>query len=299
MKKEHLRIAITGANGQLGQELRALETSHTQMEFHFFSKTDWDISVESINQEMLGRLKPDAVINAAAYTNVERAEDEEEAAAMVNALGPGYLASACKEHGALLIHISTDYVFDGKSHVPYSEEDFVHPLNSYGRSKLAGERAVDAAMDRYFILRTSWLYSNFGHNFYKTMLRLAREKGKLTVVADQVASPTYAGFLAADILKLIYNRLVLHHSIPYGIYHYTQSGEASWFDFAREIIHVNGLEIPVDPVSSEQFPTRAVRPAYSKLSTRLWEEATGIPVVSWQAGVAACAGAQSASTLKS
>lgn len=289
VKKKTLRIAVTGANGQLGQELRALEATHPEIEFHFFSKSEWDIAIESLDMEMLERLTPDAVINAAAYTNVEKAEEDEEGAITGNAKGPGYLAAACKKNGALLLHISTDYVFDGQKTSPYEEADDVHPLNAYGRSKLAGERAIDAVSDRYFILRTSWLYSSFGHNFYKTMLRLAREKGQLTVVDDQIASPTYAGFLAKDLLELIQKRLLLNQSIPYGIYHYTQLGEASWFDFARSIMLTHGLDIPVEPVSCAHFPTKAIRPSYSKLSTQLWERHTGISLCTWQEGVIACA----------
>ena len=299
MNRNLLRIAVTGANGQLGQELRALAPSYQNFELIFFSKPEWDIAIESVNAEIMENLKPDVVINAAAYTNVEKAEDDEEGAAMGNSLGPRYLATACKEHGALLIHISTDYVFDGTKNSPYTEEDEVRPLNSYGRSKLEGERAIDEVMDRYFILRTSWLYSTFGHNFYKTMLRLAHEKGKLSVVSDQIASPTYAGFLASDILELIRLKLVQHRSIPFDIYHYTQSGEASWFDFAKEIMRVNQLEIPVEPANTEHFPTRAARPAYSKLSTNQWEKAVGIPIRTWQEGVEACARAQWANTLRS
>lgn len=288
MKNETLRIAITGANGQLGQELRALAQSFPKMEFHFFSKAEWDISVESRNEEILQKLNPHAVINAAAYTNVEKAEEDEMGAMAGNAMGPGYLATACKKNGALLVHISTDYVFNGQKNTPYSEDDTVEPLNVYGRSKLQGERAIDAKTNRYFILRTSWLYSTFGHNFYKTMMRLAHEKGALSVVSDQVASPTYARFLAEDVLELLHLRLVEQTPVPYGLYHYTQTGTASWFDFAREIMHANGLAVPVEAVDSNRFPTKAHRPKYSKLSTLRWEEHTRIQLRTWQSGVQAC-----------
>lgn len=288
MKNETLRIAVTGANGQLGQELRSLALSFPKMEFHFFSKSEWDISIESRNEDILQNLNPIAVINAAAYTNVEKAEEDEMGAMAGNAMGPGYLATACKKYGALLVHISTDYVFDGQKKTAYSEEDAVGPLNVYGLSKLQGERAIDAVTDRYFILRTSWLYSTFGHNFYKTMLRLAQVKGALSVVSDQVASPTYARFLAEDVLQLLYLRLIEQKPIPYGIYHYTQTGTASWFDFAREIMHANGIAVPVEAVDSNRFPTKAQRPQYSKLSTLRWEELTTIPLRTWQSGVQAC-----------
>ena len=288
MKSGKLRIAVTGSNGQLGSELRFLAERQPDMEFLFFSKAEWDIAIESMNEERISMLHLDAVINAAAYTNVEKAEEDSESALAANALGPGYLAATCKKHGVLPIHISTDYVFDGSQRAPYTEEDTVHPLNIYGASKLQGERTIDAVTDRYFILRTSWLYSTYGHNFFKTMVRLGRERGALTVVNDQIASPTYARFLAEDILHLIRKKLIEHAPIPYGVYHYTQLGEASWFDFAKEIILSHRIEASVDPVDSNRFPTKAKRPSYSKLSTTKWEQNTGISLHTWQEGVHAC-----------
>jgi dTDP-4-dehydrorhamnose reductase len=290
MDRGKLRIAVTGANGQLGHELKQVSLAHPEIEFLFFTRNEWDIAIESLNEERISEIKPDAVINAAAYTNVEKAEDETENADATNALGPKFLAASCKRHGVLPVHISTDYVFDGNAHEPYTEENEVHPLNAYGRSKLEGERAIDALTDRYYILRTSWLYSNYGHNFFKTMVRLGNEKGFLTVVNDQKASPTYARFLAEDIVKLIQLKLIDHQPIPYGIYHYTQLGEASWFDFAKEIMHAMKIDATVEPVSSNNFPTKAKRPSYSKLSTDKWEKLTGIAPRSWEEGVHACAG---------
>jgi dTDP-4-dehydrorhamnose reductase len=284
-----LRIAITGSGGQLGNELRFLAPHFPDWEFFFFTKVEWDIAIESLNEEQVMKFKPDAVINAAAYTNVERAEDDGENALISNGLAPGYLAHACKKHGALLIHISTDYVFDGEKRAPYNENDEVHPLNAYGESKLAGERAVDSVSNRYFILRTSWLYGNYGHNFYKTMKRIGLETGRLSVVNDQIASPTYSRFLAQDILELIRLKLIEHKSIECGLYHYTQTGEASWFDFAKEIVRVNHINANVNAVSSERFPTKAKRPHYSKLSTDRWMQNTGIAIRTWQEGVQQCA----------
>jgi len=284
-----LRIAVTGSGGQLGNELRFLAPSFPNWEFFFFSKAEWDIAIESLNEEHVLKLKPDVVINAAAYTNVERAEDDQENAMIANGAAPGYLAKACKKNGALFIHVSTDYVFDGKKSVPYEENDDVHPLNVYGKSKLEGERSIDSVGNRYFILRTSWLYGNYGHNFYKTMKRIGLEKGQLSVVNDQIASPTYSRFLAQDILELIRLKLIEHKPIEYGLYHYTQTGEASWFDFAKEIVRVNHINAHVDAVSSERFPTKAKRPQYSKLSTDQWIRNTGIALRSWQEGVQQCA----------
>jgi len=284
-----LRIAVTGVGGQLGNELRFLAPGFPEWDFFFFTKAEWDIAIESLNEEQVIRYKPDVVVNAAAYTNVERAEDDSANALIANGQAPGYLAHACKKHGALLIHISTDYVFDGTKREPYQEKDDVHPLNAYGESKLAGERAVDSVSNRYFILRTSWLYGNNGHNFYKTMKRLGLEKGQLSVVNDQIASPTYSRFLAQDILELIRLKLIEHKPIEYGLYHYTQTGEASWFDFANEIVRVNNINASVEPVSSERFPTKAKRPHYSKLSTDRWLQNTGIAIRTWQEGVQQCA----------
>ena len=284
-----LRIAVTGVGGQLGNELRFLAPRFAEWDFFFFTKAEWDIAIESLNEEQVIKYKPDVVINAAAYTNVERAEDDRENALIANGQAPGYLAHACKKHGALLIHVSTDYVFDGTKSEPYQEKDDVHPLNAYGESKLAGERAVDSVSNRYFILRTSWLYGNFGHNFYKTMKRLGLETGKLSVVNDQIASPTYSRFLAEDILELIRLKLIEHKPIEYGLYHYTQTGEASWFDFANEIMRVNNINASVEPVSSDRFPTKAKRPHYSKLSTDRWIQNTGIAIRTWQEGVQQCA----------
>ena len=284
-----LRIAVTGSGGQLGNELRFLAPHFPEWEFFFFPKVEWDIAIESLNEEQVIKYKPDVVINTAAYTNVERAEDDRENALIANGQAPGYLAHACKKHGALLIHISTDYVFDGTKVNPYHEKDDVHPLNAYGESKLAGERAVDSVSNRYFILRTSWLYGSYGHNFYKTMKRIGLEKQQLSVVNDQIASPTYSRFLAQDILELIRLKLIEHKSIEYGLYHYTQTGEASWFDFAKEIVRVNHINANVDAVSSERFPTKAKRPRYSKLCTDRWMQNTGIAIRTWQEGVQQCA----------
>ena len=284
-----LRIAVTGSGGQLGNELRFIAPHFPEWEFFFFTKVEWDIAIESLNEDHVIKYKPDVVINTAAYTNVERAEDDRENALIANGQAPGYLAHACKKHGALLIHISTDYVFDGTKVNPYHEKDDVHPLNAYGESKLAGERAVDSVSNRYFILRTSWLYGSYGHNFYKTMKRIGLEKQQLSVVNDQIASPTYSRFLAQDILELIRLKLIEHKSIEYGLYHYTQTGEASWFDFAKEIVRVNHINANVDAVSSERFPTKAKRPRYSKLCTDRWMQNTGIAIRTWQEGVQQCA----------
>lgn len=286
--KSKISILVTGANGQLGRELQTIASLHPEFTFLFLTRNDFDITVESwVNKRTLDT-RPDVVINAAAYTNVEKAEEEQAEAEAGNTLAPGYLAHACKEAGSMLIHVSTDYVFNGNQRQPYVESDEPSPLNVYGKTKLKGERRVDAEMNRYFILRTSWLYSLHGHNFYKTMLRLAKEHGKLRVVNDQIATPTYARILAQDILTLIRKKLIEEQPIPYGLYHYTHEGEASWFDFAEAIMTLNQLSVPVEPVASSAFPTKAIRPHYSKLNIAHWATSTGIATLTWQEALRHC-----------
>jgi dTDP-4-dehydrorhamnose reductase len=275
-------ILIVGSGGQLGHALRAASGEFNEFRFTFWERADLDISVESWVLERISALKPDIVINAGAYTNVERAEDDHQGAEAGNAQAPGYLAKACKSIHALLVHISTDYVFDGASNRPYTEEDLPQPLNYYGLSKLKGERGIDAVFDHYYIIRTSWLYGSFGHNFYNTMLRLARERGELFVVNDQFASPTWVGLLAHDILAMLRRKYTEGVSIPCGLYHYTHEGTASWWDFARAIMDVHGLNVPVHAVDSGRFPTKAKRPTYSKLDITKWKNATGLNTCSWQ-----------------
>ncbi|MCC6601170.1 MAG: dTDP-4-dehydrorhamnose reductase [Crocinitomicaceae bacterium] len=282
------KIIVTGANGQLGHDFRALEYIFSDFSFLFLSKLEFDISLEHRVHEFIAHEKPDAVINCAAYTNVERAEDEPENALLVNATSAGFLADACKESGSLLVHFSTDYVFDGLKNKPYNEDDPVNPVSAYGRSKLAGERLIDEKLKRHIILRTSWMYSSYGHNFYKTIVRLAKENGVLNVVGDQVSSPTYARHLAHDVLDLLTQILVEQKHFEYGIYHYSQEGTASWWDFAREIVMNKKLFVPVNKLTTPDFPAKAKRPAYSKLDNSKFIRNTGIRPLSWKEGLTAC-----------
>lgn len=263
------KVAVIGANGQLGQEFQHIASEFPALQFHFFAKNECSLSDKNQMQEVVGSLQPDFVINAGAYTNVEKAEEEKDLNDLINHKGAAYLAAVCKEVGATLFHISTDYVFDGEKKTPYTEADETHPLNQYGLAKRKGELAIEKMEGNYFVLRTSWLYSTFGHNFFKTMLKLSETRDLLKVVNDQVATPTYARTLARDI-----NRMIIRLSkedIPSGIYHYTQQGEASWFDFATEIMHLAGRTTKVEPCSSAEFPQVAQRPAYSKLDTTKFE----------------------------
>ncbi len=281
-------ILVSGANGQLGREFRRIHHSFPEFQFILADKIELDVTVESWVMDYLKKHRPAVVINCAAYTNVERAEDEIEFANQTNRYAPGFLAKACKEMESLLIHISTDYVFDGSQEKPYTETDEVHPLNVYGESKLEGERLIDEKTDRHIIIRTSWLYSTFGHNFFKTMIRLAKANGELNVVNDQKSSPTYAGNLANDILVLLKKSIIEEQNIPYGIYHYSHEGEATWFDFASEIVKQLHLDVPVNPVHSGEHPVKAIRPSYSKLDNTKWNKIMSIPDLHWKDGLKKC-----------
>ncbi|MFZ4784096.1 MAG: dTDP-4-dehydrorhamnose reductase [Flavobacteriales bacterium] len=280
-------ILVTGANGQLGQELRVVSNSNQHHHWIFAGRQELDVTDAAAISDYVDHHKPEYIINCAAYTNVEKAEEDRDACMLGNAASPGYLAAAAHQYGATLFHISTDYVFDGKGKAPYTESSPTAPLSVYGQSKLDGEIAVSAASPAHFILRTSWLYSTFGNNFYKTMIRLAKERAALSVVSDQFASPTYARLLAEDLVKMI-DILASGESIPFGTYHYTQTGTASWFDFAQAIVDKHHLNVPVSPVNSDAFPQKAKRPAYSKMDTSLFLKNTGLSLLSWQEGLEYC-----------
>lgn len=281
-------VLVTGSAGQLGSCFREAHPVFPEFEFLFADRQGLDITLRHHVLEMIESAKPAAVINCAAYTNVERAESEEEMAFLLNAKAPQFLAEACTEANALFVHFSTDYVFGGKSDVPYRETDETGPLNAYGRTKLEGERLIDNACDRYLILRISWLYSRYGHNFYRTMRRLAHEKDELDVVDDQFASPTSGHSLASDTLKWLNHILLQTKHTEYGIYHYTQSGITSWKEFAEEIVALCGAHTKVKGVPTSEYPSRAQRPLHSKLDARKFFEATGFSDLSWQRALADC-----------
>ena len=260
-----MKILVTGAYGQLGNELKMLSAEYPEWQFLFTDADTLDITDAFTVQSFFDRNKPDFVINCAAYTAVDKAENDVETAEKVNALTPELLAKATAGTGAKLIHISTDYVFDGTGHFPYSESDAVNPVSVYGKTKLDGEERTLAANQQTMIIRTSWLYSPFGNNFVKTMLRLGRERGLLNVVFDQVGTPTYAADLASVILFIIAGSEARPEDFVPGVYHYSNEGVASWYDFAKEIFELSAMNVRVIPVRSDQFPTAAKRPAFSVL----------------------------------
>ncbi|MGE7020674.1 dTDP-4-dehydrorhamnose reductase [Solibacillus cecembensis] len=253
-----MKIMVTGANGQLGQEL-VVQLKNTAYQLYAFTKQELDITNIQQVSEVVNEIQPDVIINAAAYTNVDGAETNKDLAFNVNAYGQRNLAIAAEKIGAKICYVSTDYVFNGTANSPYNEYAQVEPLGIYGESKYAGEFLTNTLSSKYFIVRTAWVYGEYGPNFVKTMLRLAEEKDELGVVHDQVGSPTYTVDLAEFILQLI-------ETEKYGIYHCTNSGTCSWYEFAKAIFELAGKEIKVNPLNSDQFPRPAKRPNYSVLS---------------------------------
>ena len=252
-----MRILLTGAEGQLGRQLRRHGVHH---EIAARSHRDLDITDIGSVRAVVSSVRPDIVINAAAYNDVDKAETDRDTAFAVNAAGPGNLAAASVEHGAALLHVSTDYVFGGGKGAPYDEDDAPDPQSVYAKSKLAGEDAVRATTPRHYVVRTAWVYEPSGKNFPNTLLALARTRKELRVVSDVKGSPTSASHLAMAILRLI-------ESGAYGTCHLAGAGEASWFDLAAELFHALGSDVRLIPVPSSEFPRPAPRPRYSVLRT--------------------------------
>ena len=283
-----MNVLVTGAGGQLGSELRDLVSAYPGFTFHFFDRAALPLDDAALVEEAFDRVRPQVCINAAAYTAVDKAESEREQAYAANAVAVGQMAALCKRHGALLIHVSTDYVFDGQGTHPYRETDPVDPLGVYGASKLEGERLALAAHDRVVIVRTSWVYSYYGKNFIKTMLRLLREKESIGVVADQVGRPTYAADLAAALLDVAGAYGVGSDARFHGIYHYADKGAISWFDLASAVKEIIGAPCVIRPLTTAEYPTPAKRPAYSVLDTHRIETTFGLAIPDWKDSLRRC-----------
>ena len=278
-----MKILLTGRNGQLGWELeRALAPLG---ELHAFDRAGLDLADPHRLASAVRELQPDVIVNPAAYTAVDRAEAEPDAAFAVNARGPGILAEEANRLGALLIHYSTDYVFDGAKTAPYTEDDATHPLGVYGASKLEGEKAIAASGARHWIFRTSWVYAPRGRNFFLTMLRLAREGKPLRVVADQFGAPTTAAMLARATVQAM-ARLSAGATPPAsGVYHMTAGGRTSWHGFAEAILREFGLDNPIAAIATSEFPTPTRRPSNSVLDNSRLAAAFGIQLPAWDAGL--------------
>jgi dTDP-4-dehydrorhamnose reductase len=270
-------VLVTGANGQLGQSLQSIAPNYTELKFVFCSSSDLDISNAKNCEIVFSKVNPNFCINAAAYTAVDKSETEPEKAYSINVDGVRNLAEACKTHKTVLLHISTDFVFDGRKNSPYSEDDIPNPTGVYGQTKLDGEKAIQAVFDNYYIIRTSWVYSQFGNNFMKTMLRLASERDSLSVVNDQFGTPTNAVDLADALIQIIKSEKNV-----FGIYNYSNEGQCSWYDFAKKIFEVNNITIALNPIPTSSFPTPAKRPAYSVLDKNKIKRGFGITINNWE-----------------
>lgn len=257
-----MNILITGANGQLGNEIRLLSKESRKDSYFFTDIAELDITKVPEIEAFVKENKINIIINCAAYTNVDKAEDDAELADLINNKAVENLAIVAKEYGCTLIHISTDYVFSGKGNLPYTEEQTTSPLGVYGKTKLAGEEMIQRIECKYLIFRTAWLYSEFGNNFVKTMIRLTTEKDCLKVVFDQVGSPTYAVDLAGLIFSIIEKRQYEEYQ---GIYHFSNEGVCSWYDFAKEISLIARTDCDIQPCHSDEFPSKVKRPAFSVL----------------------------------
>lgn len=280
-----LSILITGSNGQLGNEIREASALYPYYNFIFTDIAELDITDAGQVEQFLSQHNIDVVINCAGYTAVDRAEEEPDIAKLINYAAVVNLVQACKKYDIYLVHISTDYVFDGKNHRPYKEDDRPNPASTYGKSKLAGEEAVMTCLEKGMIIRTSWLYSSFGSNFVKTILKKGAEKGKLDVVDDQVGCPTYARDLAVTILKILPKALSTHQ---FEIYHYSNEGECSWYDLAKAAVELANIPCQVNPVTSEEYPQQAPRPFYSVLDKTKIKQQLGITIPHWRESLRDC-----------
>lgn len=279
-------ILVTGANGQLGNSIRLLAKHYPQYNFLFTDVDTLDITDPQAVGKAIKDNQVDYVVNCAAYTAVDKAEDDEELCRRLNSYAVGVLGKAAHEAGAKMVHVSTDYVFSGTGYLPYKETDETRPVSAYGRTKLAGEQILQEVCPEAVIIRTAWLYSEFGSNFVKTVLRLGKERDELRFVFDQIGTPTYAGDLAAAVMAVV----AADEKGAYvpGIYHYSNEGVCSWFDFTIKILEIAGISSRVFPIETKEYPTKAVRPPYSVLNKSKIKQTYGIAIPHWEASLRVC-----------
>ena len=278
-----MNILITGCNGQLGNEIQLLESKYPQHDFFNTDVAELDITDADTIRQFVNDNQIDGIINCAAYTAVDKAESNEELCTKLNAEAPAYLAQAIDERGGWMVQVSTDYVFDGTNHTPYREDEDTCPNSVYGSTKLVGELNVQKLCRQSMIIRTAWLYSTFGNNFVKTMLRLGREKNELGVIFDQIGTPTYARDLAVAIMAAVSKGIV-----P-GIYHFSNEGVISWYDFTKAIHRIAGIDTcHVRPLHTSEYPTPAARPHYSVLDKTKIKETYGIEIPYWEESLKEC-----------
>ena len=278
-----MRILVTGANGQLGNEMQLLEKENPQHQYFNTDVAQLDITNPEAIEEFVSDNAIDIIVNCAAFTAVDKAESSQELCHLLNAKAPEYLAAAVAKRGGYLVQVSTDYVFDGTNHTPYTEDEATCPNSVYGSTKLEGEKLAMAACANTMIIRTAWLYSTFGNNFVKTMIRLGQEKPELGVIFDQIGTPTYAGDLAAAIMAAI------NHGIVPGIYHFSNEGVISWYDFTKAIHRIAGItSCHVKPLHTAEYPTPAARPHYSVLDKTKIKQTYGIEIPYWEESLEKC-----------
>ena len=290
-----MNILVTGANGQLGNEMRIV-SKRSSDRYIFTDVEELDITNRDAVMNFVKEKDIKVVVNCAAYTNVDKAEDDEATAELINAQAVKHLAEACKSNNATLIHISTDYVFGGnEGNTPRTEDEPVNPTGAYGRTKLHGEQAIQEVGCNYLIIRTAWLYSEFGNNFVKTMRRLSSERDKLNVVFDQIGTPTYALDLANVIMRFIEilkkennYQLSTVNSQLFGVYHFSNEGVISWYDFAKEICELSGNECDIQPCHSNEFPSKVKRPSYSVLDKTKIKNKLNITIPHWKESLKKC-----------
>jgi dTDP-4-dehydrorhamnose reductase len=278
-----MKIVVLGASGQLGSCLKKVSIERNITDIVFPAEEQANILDKELLDQLFTIEKPAFVINCAAYTAVDKAEDDQDTCRKVNRDGAAYIAEVCKKHQAVLIHVSTDFVFKGDIPKLLSETDPAEPENIYGLTKLEGETAIAEVLPEHFTLRTSWLYSEYGNNFVKTMLRLGKERDQLGVIVDQVGSPTYAIDLAGAILDIIASG-----SKEYGIYHYSNEGVTSWYDFAKAVFDISETQVVLNPVKTSEYVTKAVRPAYSVMDKTKIKNTFSIQIPYWRDSLAVC-----------
>lgn len=274
---------VFGGSGQLGHCLRTIAEKQHFQDILFPAEQEANILDEGLLTALFEKHQPKYAINCAAYTAVDKAEDEVEKCRSVNRDGAANLARLCSQFNCTLIHVSTDFVFEGNVPKLLAEDDLAQPINVYGLTKLEGEHAITSALSQYYILRTSWLYSEYGNNFVKTMLKLAETRSELSIIADQVGTPTYAIDLAEAILHIIKN-----DNGQYGIYHYSNEGVTSWFDFAKGIFDIAGVNVRVNPIKSEEYITKAIRPAFSVMDKSKIKSTFQLQIPYWRDSLIAC-----------
>ena len=282
-KDWNMNILLTGCNGQLGNEIQLLEKDYGQHRFFNTDVAELDITNQLAVADFVGRNEIDGIINCAAYTAVDKAEDNKELCTTLNTVAPAYLAAAVEKRGGWIVQVSTDYVFNGKAHKPYVETDTPSPDSVYGSTKLAGELGVQKFCKRAMVIRTAWLYSTFGNNFVKTMIRLGKERAELGVVFDQIGTPTYAGDLAKAIMTAV------EKGIKPGVYHFSNEGVTSWYDFTKAIHRIAGITTcKVRPIHTREYPTPANRPHFSVLDKTKIKETYDMEIPYWEESLHKC-----------